>query len=149
MKRVLTFILSLVMCITMVPSVAATDNTISATNTDLSVVDFSANNLDYNYFIMVSDQLPCKRLILPKSIRQVNLSDHCPSLETLVIPADYFVPVYWMCLPYEDPILVQRNFKIEVPKHLLSAYQSDPQWNKVIFIDDDCREFHPIFVSLS
>lgn len=116
---------------------------------DLSSVDFAANSLDYDSFIIVSDQLPCRRLILPKSIRQVNLSDHCPSLETLVIPADYFVPVHWMCLPYEDPILVHRNFKIAVPKHLLSVYQSDSQWNRVIFIDDDCLEFHPTFESLS
>ena len=56
MKRFLTLILSLVMCITMVPSVAATDNTISATNTDLSVVDLSSFPAEKSSRVLSKDE---------------------------------------------------------------------------------------------
>lgn len=113
---------------------------------DFSSVDYVGGDFSHKYFPFVSDEFNCARLVLPNNISCVELVCHCPALHSLVIPCNAFVPVLWEGAPYDDPILVQADFHIEVPRSLIAVYQADPQWGHVRFCDIEGNEFSPKFV---
>lgn len=115
---------------------------------DFSALDYIAGNYQHKAFPFVSDEFPCTRLILPSNIQQIEIVNHCPNLQSLVIPSKEFVPVLWGGVPYDDPILVQPGFHIEVSSELIDAYRSDEQWSHVTCCDATGHIFKPAFTPI-
>lgn len=115
---------------------------------DFSGVDYIAENLSNLVPSLVSGKFSCDHLVLPRNITSIELYD-CPKLHSLLIPSDSFVPLKWSCYHFcGDPVLVQSDFQIFVPEHLLQYYLSDERWKSLLLCDPEGHLFPPKFVSL-
>lgn len=86
----------------------------------------------------ISMATPCNVLILPEGKDVIYFFSRCDNLQILVLPHKSVVKAYADPSDWKPDfkIRVHSGFEIRVPQELIPAYEADPNWSSLRFVDE-------------